>query len=306
MTSPLPAALASAHERFVEYLESERGRSANTVKAYRTDVLSMLEHAVELGCAECNDIDLTVLRSWLGSKDDLARSTVARRAAAARVFTAWAHKRGLMEVDPGLRLGSPKVQRRLPSVLDANAAAELMEIAAIAADDADPVHIRDRAMIELLYATGIRVSELCGLDVGDVDRVNNIVKVLGKGNKERMVPFGKPAAVAIDAYLAVRAELNPTGPALFLGRRGGRIDQRAVRTVVHRLIAHVASAPDIGPHGLRHTAATHVLEGGADLRTVQELLGHASLATTQLYTHVSVERLRATFEQAHPRATADV
>lgn len=266
----------------------------------------MLEHAVELGCAECNDIDLTVLRSWLGSKDDLARSTVARRAAAARVFTAWAHKRGLMEVDPGLRLGSPKVQRRLPSVLDANAAAELMEIAAIAADDADPVHIRDRAMIELLYATGIRVSELCGLDVGDVDRVNNIVKVLGKGNKERMVPFGKPAAVAIDAYLAVRAELNPTGPALFLGRRGGRIDQRAVRTVVHRLIAHVASAPDIGPHGLRHTAATHVLEGGADLRTVQELLGHASLATTQLYTHVSVERLRATFEQAHPRATADV
>lgn len=305
VTSPLPMALASAHARFGEYLAAERGRSANTVKAYSKDVLSLLEHASELGCADCNDIDLTVMRSWLGSNEALARSTVARRAAAGRVFTAWAHQRGLMDLDPGLRLGSPKVQRRLPSVLDAGAAEQLMEIAALAADDADPIHIRDRAMIEMLYATGIRVSELCGLDLDDVDRSRNTLRVLGKGNKERSVPFGKPAERALDAYLKVRSSLKPSGPALFLGARGGRIDQRAVRTVVHSLIAHVSNAPDIGPHGLRHSAATHVLEGGADLRTVQELLGHASLATTQLYTHVSVERLRSTFEQAHPRATSD-
>lgn len=297
-------ALAEAHERFLSYLDAERGRSANTVKAYGTDVASLMEHASEQGCAGCEDIDLHVLRSWLGSNPDLARSTIARRAAAARVFTSWAHRRGLMSTDPGLRLASPKVQRRLPSVLDAAAAAELMHVAAQSADDDDPVHIRDRAMIELLYATGIRVSELCGLDLDDVDRGRNTVRVLGKGNKQRIVPFGRPAAAAIDAYVSVRSQLRPNGPALFLGARGGRINQRTVRAVVHELVSHVATAPDIGPHGLRHSAATHVLEGGADLRTVQELLGHASLATTQLYTHVSVERLRTTFQQAHPRAQA--
>ncbi len=299
MISP---ALADAHERFLAYLAAERGRSANTVKAYGADVAALLEHASDLGCATCEDLDLHVLRSWLGANTELARSTIARRAAAARVFTSWAHRRGLMSTDPGLRLASPKVQRRLPSVLDAESAAELMQVAAIAADDDDPVHIRDRAMIELLYATGIRVSELCGLDVDDVDRGRNTIRVLGKGNKQRIVPFGRPAASALDAYASVRAALQPHTPALFLGARGGRINQRTVRQVVHDLVAHVSTAPDIGPHGLRHSAATHVLEGGADLRTVQELLGHASLATTQLYTHVSVERLRATYQQAHPRA----
>ena len=295
-------ALADAHERFLAYLAAERGRSANTVKAYGTDVAALLEHATELGCTSCEDLDLHVLRSWLGASTELARSTIARRAAAARVFTSWAHRRGLMTTDPGLRLASPKVQRRLPAVLDAESAAELMQVAAVAADDEDPVRIRDRAMIELLYATGIRVSELCGLDVDDVDRGRNTVRVLGKGNKQRIVPFGRPAASALDAYTAVRATLQPSVPALFLGARGGRINQRTVRQVVHELVSHVSTAPDIGPHGLRHSAATHVLEGGADLRTVQELLGHASLATTQLYTHVSVERLRATYQQAHPRA----
>ena len=304
MTSPLPEALAHAADRFGEYLSAERGRSANTVKAYGTDVASLLQHASELGCMTCDDLDLSVLRSWLGTNTELARSTIARRAAAARVFTSWAHRRGLMSTDPGLRLVSPKVQRKLPSVLDAESAVELMNVAAIAADDNDPVHIRNRAMIEMLYATGIRVSELTGLDLDDVDRDRRTIRVLGKGNKQRIVPYGRPAASALDAYLNVRAELLPSGPALFLGARGGRVNQRTVRTVVHQLIAHVSTAPDIGPHGLRHSAATHVLEGGADLRAVQELLGHASLATTQLYTHVSVERLRSTFAQAHPRAQA--
>ena len=161
-------------------------------------------------------------------------------------------------------------------------------------------------MLELLYATGIRVGELVGLDLDDLDRDRDLVRVLGKGRKERSVPFGRPARRALDAWLTSGPARRcwPTGPApaLFLGARGGRIDQRAVRTMVHRRIADVPGAPDIGPHGLRHTAATHLLEGGADLRSVQELLGHASLATTQLYTHVTTDRLRAAYRQAHPRA----
>jgi integrase/recombinase XerC len=163
---------------------------------------------------------------------------------------------------------------------------------------------RDSALIELLYATGIRVSELVGLDVDDLDRRRRVVTVLGKGNKQRTVPYGLAADRALDAWLGGRPELvtDASGPALFLGARGRRIDPRTVRDVVHRRVAAVAGAPDLSPHGLRHSAATHLLEGGADLRSVQELLGHASLATTQLYTHVSVERLRSVYTQAHPRA----
>lgn len=160
-------------------------------------------------------------------------------------------------------------------------------------------------MLELLYATGIRVGELCGLDVDDLDHERRVVRVLGKGRKERTVPYGAPAARALDAWLhRGRAALarSGSGPALFLGARGGRLDQRAVRSLVHARLADVPGAPDLGPHGLRHTAATHLLEGGADLRSVQELLGHASLATTQIYTHVTTDRLRQAFKQAHPRA----
>ena len=190
-------------------------------------------------------------------------------------------------------------------MLRADEAATCVAAAAALADDGSPVGLRDVAMLELLYATGIRVGELVGLDIDDVDRERNVVRVLGKGRKERTVPFGAPAARALDPWLATARPRAARG-----GRRRGavprrarrRIDQRAVRTLVHRRIADVPGAPDIGPHGLRHTAATHLLEGGADLRSVQELLGHASLATTQLYTHVTTDRLRPAYRQAHPRA----
>jgi integrase/recombinase XerC len=180
-----------------------------------------------------------------------------------------------------------------------------MELGVAGADDGAPGGIRDRAVLELLYASAVRVGELVGLDLDDVDRGRRVVRVLGKGRKERTVPIGLPAARALDAWLAdgrPRLVRPLSGPALFLGERGGRLDQRAVRRLVHRMVREVPGAPDLGPHGLRHTAATHLLEGGADLRSVQELLGHATLATTQIYTHVSVERLKATYEQAHPRA----
>ena len=190
-------------------------------------------------------------------------------------------------------------------MLRADEARDLIRAAAELADDGSPVGLRDVAMLELLYATGIRVGELVGLDIDDVDRERNVVRVFGKGRKERTVPFGRPAAQALDFWLRLgrpQLRVEGAGAALFLGARGRRIDQRAVRTLVHRRIADVPGAPDIGPHGLRHTAATHLLEGGADLRSVQELLGHASLATTQLYTHVTTDRLRRAYQQAHPRA----
>ena len=172
-------------------------------------------------------------------------------------------------------------------------------------DGGSPQDLRDRLVLELLYATGVRVGELCGLDVDDVDDGRRVLRVLGKGARERTVPFGQPAAQALTAWLGQGRPQWATarsGPALLLGRRGGRLDPRAARSLVHRRLADVPGAPDLGPHGLRHSAATHLLEGGADLRSVQELLGHASLATTQLYTHVSVERLRSSYAQAHPRA----
>lgn len=302
----IPHAWLVALDGFVVHLRDERARSAHTVRAYSADVRDLLAHARASGCAELADIDLAELRAWLADQNAAghARTSLARRAAAARAFTAWLRRRGFISIDPGTRLASPRPHKHLPEVLSTAQATEMLDNAATRADDGDPVTARDRAMLELLYAGGIRVSELCGIDIADVDRSRRVVRVRGKGNKERMVPFGIPAAAAIEEWLAVREHLlSPqSGGALFLGARGGRIDPRRVRSVVHELIASVPGAPDIAPHGLRHSAATHVLEGGADLRVVQELLGHASLASTQIYTHVSVERLRATFEQAHPRA----
>jgi integrase/recombinase XerC len=252
-------------------------------------------------------LDLRTLRSWLAKQQTLGRSrtTVARRATAARVFTAWLARTGRSATDAGASLGSPKAHASLPPVLRADEAADLIRAAAALADDGSPVGLRDVAMLELLYATGIRVGELVGLDLDDVDDDRRVVRVLGKGRKERSTPYGQPAARALGRWLALGRPALLTegaGAALFLGARGRRIDQRAVRTLVHQRIAEVPGAPDIGPHGLRHTAATHLLEGGADLRSVQELLGHASLATTQLYTHVTTDRLRRAYQQAHPRA----
>ncbi len=303
----LPEALARVLGDYERHLTSERDLTQHTVRAYVGDMASLLEHATRLGLADVAELDLRSLRSWLAKQQTLglARTTLARRATAARVFTAWLHKTGAATLDAGATLGSPKALRTLPAVLRADEASDLIRSAADLADDGSPVGLRDVAMLELLYATGIRVGELVGLDVDDLDHDRNVVRVLGKGRKERTVPFGHPAARALDRWLAhgrPAVIADGAGGALFLGARGRRIDQRAVRSLVHRRIAEVPGAPDIGPHGLRHTAATHLLEGGADLRSVQELLGHASLATTQLYTHVTADRLRAAYRQAHPRA----
>lgn len=304
----LPPAFADALDAFIDYEASHRRRSPHTVRAYRGDVTSLLAHCAEQGIDGPGGITLEQLRSWLAAQHahGHARASLARRASAARAFTAWAHTRGLLVTDPGARLASPQPSRRLPTVLAVDEADAVMALAATASDDGDPVAIRDRAVIELLYATGIRVSEACGLDLDSIESRERRLRVVGKGNKTRVVPYGEPAARALDAWLMARDTLvtADSGRALFLGRRGGRVDPRTLRGAVNRLTAQ-AGVPRIAPHALRHTAATHVLEGGADLRTVQELLGHASLATTERYTHVSVERLRKEFDRAHPRATAD-
>ena len=303
----LPEQMATALAAYERHLSAERNLAAHTVRAYVGDVLGLLRHAAALGHTDVGSLDLRTLRSWLANQQTLgkARSTMARRATAVRVFTAWAQRTGRADVDPGAALGTPKAHKPLPPALNAGEARALLEAAAVRADDGSAVGARDVAILELLYATGIRVGELCGLDVDDVDRGRRVVRVFGKGRKERTVPYGVPADRAIGAWLERgRPQLlvPGAGPAMFLGARGRRIDQRAVRTLVHDRLAEVPEAPDMGPHGLRHTAATHLLEGGADLRTVQEMLGHASLSTTQIYTHVTTDRLRQAYRLAHPRA----
>ncbi|WHT18045.1 tyrosine-type recombinase/integrase [Crossiella sp. CA-258035] len=252
-------------------------------------------------------LDLDELRAWLADQraGGASRTTLARRAAAARTFTGWAAKAGYLDNDPGPRLASARPHRHLPTVLRADQATAAMEASASGAAEGDPVALRDHAIVELLYATGVRVAELCGLDVGDIDHARRVALVMGKGGKQRSVPYGVPADRAIRAWLERgRPQLvcAASHAALFLGARGGRLDPRVVRRVVHDMVGSVPGAAPIGPHGLRHSAATHLLEGGADLRSVQELLGHATLATTQLYTHVTVERLKAIHDRTHPRS----
>ncbi|MGI8870518.1 MAG: tyrosine recombinase XerC [Mycobacteriales bacterium] len=305
----MPADSAAALDRFQRHLAVERALSEHSVRAYVGDVVSLLDHLARRPDLAFADLDLAVLRSWLARQRTAgaARTTLARRSAAARVFTAYAYRQGLLATDPGASLASPAPHRDLPEVLPAAQARQLLD--ALDAHDG-PVATRDRLVMELLYATALRVGELVGLDIDDVDRGRRLVRAFGKGGKERAVPYGVPAEKVLSAWLDGPAETGrdalvtrASGPALLLGVRGRRIDQRAVRRLVHaRIAAGAAGIPDMGPHGLRHTAATHLLEGGADLRSVQELLGHSSLATTQLYTHVSVERLRAAYRQAHPRA----
>jgi integrase/recombinase XerC len=294
--------MRDAVDEFARHLAAERNRSPHTVRAYVSDATSLLDHAARMGIVEPNGLTITVLRSWLARlrSGGAARASLARRAAAARSFSAWAHRDGRLDRDIGAGLASPKAQQELPHVLRPDQADALVT----APGDADPAALRDALVLELLYASGVRVSELCGLDVDDVDRDRRILRVVGKGAKERAVPFGLPAEHALDAWLgrgrpAVAHEHS--GAALVLGPRGGRLNPTSARRIV-RAWARAAGLPSISPHGLRHTAATHLLEGGADLRSVQELLGHASLASTQIYTHVSAERLRRVYEQAHPRA----
>lgn len=293
-----------AYER---HLVLERDVTPHTVRAYLSDIADLFDHLTRLGCLDIARLDITMLRSWLAKQQTLgkARTTIARRATAVRVFTAWAHHVGLVDSDPGALLGSPKPHRTLPAVLDLDDVRGLLDAAEERVATGEPQAVRDVAIIELLYASGIRVGELVALDLDDVDTERRVVRVFGKGRKERMAPYGVPAATALRNWLErgrPQVSRAGSGAALFLGARGGRLGQRAVRTLVHARLAEVPGAPDAGPHGLRHTAATHLLEGGADLRAVQEILGHASLATTQLYTHVTTERLRAAYRQAHPRA----
>ena len=303
----LTEAMATVLGEYERHLLSERNLSAHTVRAYLRDITGVLEHARRLGLVDVTEIDLRTLRSWLAKEQTTgkARTTLARRASAVRVFTNWLQRTGRAPVDAGAALLSPKLGRTLPSVLRVDEVENLIAEASRLADDGSPVGVRDVAMLELLYATGVRVGELTGLDVDDLDADRRVLRVFGKGRKERMVPYGVPAHRALERWLSsgrpALAHEDSHG-ALFLGARGGRINQRAVRELVHRRLEAVPGAPDMGPHGLRHSAATHLLEGGADLRSVQELLGHASLATTQLYTHVSTDRLRRAYTQAHPRA----
>lgn len=295
-------------EEFDEYLALQRGRSEHTRRAYLGDLRSLFEFLAQRSPgAGLRGLSLPLLRSWLAvqASAGAARSTLARRTSSVKTFTAWAMRRGLLDEDPATRLQVPKARRTLPAVLRQDQALDAMDAAKSGAQQGDPLALRDRLIVEMLYATGIRVSELCGLNVDDIDTSRRLLRVLGKGNKQRTAPYGEPAHLALAAWLSDgRPSLvtASSGAALLLGVRGRRMDPRQARTVVHQTMAAVAGAPDIGPHGLRHSAATHLLEGGADLRVVQELLGHSSLATTQLYTHVSVARLRAVHDQAHPRA----
>ncbi|MEV4492728.1 tyrosine-type recombinase/integrase [Micromonospora coxensis] len=345
----LPSAMREAVDDFADHLARVRSRSAHTVRAYVADVVSLLDHAVRAGCAEPAEVDLAVVRSWLAKQRTMgaARTSLARRAAAARTFSAWAHRNGVFATDVAAALASPRAHRELPTVLRADQAAALVEAPARApqaprravegaptsstttapppvshtgpapadepgppgarspVDDADEaVRLRDRVLLELLYGTGVRVSEACGLDVADIDHGRRVVRVLGKGGRERSVPYGVPAQRAIDDWLR---HGRPTlvapgsGDALLLGAKGGRLNPTTARRIVRGYVDDLG-LPRVSPHGLRHSAATHLLEGGADLRAVQELLGHSSLGSTQIYTHVSVERLRAAYRQAHPRA----
>jgi integrase/recombinase XerC len=314
MEQPLPDRLAQPLAAFERHLTAERGLSAHTVRAYLGDIRSLLGRASQDGITELAGLDIAVIRGWLAAQHagGQARSSLARRAASARTFTAFARSRGWIVTDPGPLLGTPKAQRHLPQVLAADQMAAVLDAATGSQGDAagqDPAAAalgwRDSAIMELLYASALRVSELCGIDIGDIDDERRTVRVLGKGSKERTVPVGVPAARAVRHWQRRGRPLLVTGRsghALFLGARGGRLDPRMARRVVHARIAAVPAAPDTGPHGMRHSAATHLLEGGADLRSVQEFLGHASLASTQIYTHVSIERLLAAYGQAHPRA----
>ncbi|WP_104178862.1 tyrosine recombinase XerC [Arthrobacter sp. B0490] len=300
-------ALDAAAEGFEQYLTRERNRSPHTVRAYRKDLQLFFAHAGRSGVSALDRLELRHFRAWLGELDaaGLSRATIARRAASVRAFMDWAVREELIQANPALRLRSPKRTRSLPAVLSRPQTGALFEDLEDRMLEGDPHELQRRAMVEVLYGTGVRVGELVGLDVDDIDTERRTLLVLGKGSKERTVPYGVPAAHAIDDWLRrgrPRWLTEKSGPALFLGRRGGRIDQRAVRTQVREALEALGDTAARGPHALRHTAATHLLDGGADLRAVQELLGHSSLATTQLYTHVSVDRLRRSYEQAHPRA----
>ena len=306
---------------YLSHVAVERGYSPHTVAAYRSDLIELIAFTEARGSTDAAAIDLPLLRDWLWAATErgLARTSIARRAASARGFTAWLTRRGLLDADPGMRLKAPRAQRTLPRVVTEQAVTDVLATLSARAAGGAPTEVRDLAIIELLYASALRVSELVGLDLSDVDRRRRVVRVLGKGSKERMVPYGAPAARAIDRYLdesrpkiianasenaasSNAASAPAATSAVFLGARGARMGVRSVYGLVAAILAEIPGTGPSGPHAFRHTAATHLLDGGADLRAVQEFLGHASLGTTQIYTHVSSERLKQSYRTAHPRA----
>jgi integrase/recombinase XerC len=297
--------IAVQGQRFADNLSAARGYSANTVKSYLSDVLDLASYLESKEVFQVTEINLELLRDWLWevSQRNSAKSTLARKSAAIRSFTAWLASEDLVVADAGQKLKSPKADRHLPKVVSKDSLQDVFSHLKALASAGDASAIRDLLVFEMLYATGCRVSELCGLDLVSVDLGRNIIRVIGKGSKERVVPFGLPARDALDNWLSVRENLNPSPgeQALLLNTRGKRLGVRSVYQLVAGLLINTSTGV-AGPHTLRHTAATHLLDGGADLRAVQELLGHASLGTTQIYTHVSVERLRAGYKNAHPRA----
>jgi integrase/recombinase XerC len=299
------AEVAGAFER---HLRTERNLAVHTIRAYLGDFESLIFHLQLLGVSDISHLEISHIRSWLANMQVKggARTSLSRRAVSIRLFTKWAHKSGLTKSDVGVMLATPKAHRTLPEVLDIPSAKLAMDALALrVGEEETPIALRDCAMVEVLYASGARVAELCGLNTRDVDYERQTIRVLGKGNKERTIPIGNPAMRALKAWLKEgrpAMENIQSEYAIFIGVRGKRIDQRTVRTVVYNALGALEGVERMGPHTLRHSAATHLLEGGADLRTVQEILGHASLATTQIYTHVSTERLQKAFKQAHPRA----
>lgn len=290
------------------HLLNSRNLSENSIRAYLSDLESLLIHVNQLGITEFSQLTLDHLRSWLANLKvkGAARSSLTRRVVSIRAFTYWANKNGWLANDIGKDLVAPKPQRQLPDILDIESAAlALSGLQRRVEEESSPQFIRDLAIVETLYATGIRVSELTGLDLSDVDRTRSTLSVIGKGNRQRVVPIGNPALRATDRWIEIGRPVLLSAEserALFIGARGKRIDQRVVREIVYELTQSLAGGKRLGPHSLRHSAATHLLEGGADLRTVQEILGHSSLSTTQIYTHVTEERLKQAYEQAHPRA----
>ena len=290
------------------HLVNERNLSENSIRAYVADLESLLLHVNQLGIVEFSQLTLNHIRSWLANLQSrgAARSSITRRVVSIRAFTYWGARNGWLERDIGRDLVAPKPERHLPEVLDVDSASLTLEaLQTRANEEQTPESIRDIAIVETLYGSGIRVSELTGLNLEDIDRDRNTLRVIGKGNKERIVPIGIPAMRALESWIAEgRSKLThfATERALFLGSRGKRIDQRVVREIVYLATEALGANKRVGPHALRHSAATHLLEGGADLRTVQEILGHSSLSTTQIYTHVSEERIKKAYEQAHPRA----
>jgi integrase/recombinase XerC len=295
-------------EDFRAHLRFGRGLADNTVQAYSSDLLHLAHFVDADGDPDeiLRSVTLSTLREWLAHQaaEGLSRTTLARRGAAVRAFFAWATDTGVLKDNPAVRLASARPATTLPIVLSPAEVVTLLETAEARCAAGDPLDLRDWAAAEMLYATGMRVGELASVDVEDVDLGERLVRVMGKGGKERVIPFGVPAAKAAQVWLdRGRPQLltDLFTPAFLLGRRGRRVNQRQIREAIHRL-ASQAGLEDVAPHALRHSAATHLVNGGSDLRSVQEVLGHASLTTTQRYTHVTAERLRSSYQLAHPRA----